>query len=315
MKIAQYNLGGTISIVEVEPPALPPGGLLVQTEACGLCSGELMTWYLDRKVPHVLGHEVCGRVVESEDQRFPVGARVFPHHHAPCMKCEFCQRGAYVHCPQWKRTKLVPGGMVEVFAVGAENLTDTLITDLRPRDAALIEPLACVVKSLRRTGYREGEPAVVIGLGVMGLMHLLLMPGAVGIDLDERRVNWAKSLGLDARLPETVPATCVIVCPGSEGALRAGLECAVPDARVGLFAPLPEGQPVALDLEKLYFRDLTLTASYSAGPDDSREAHRVLAEGRVKAEQVVSDFITLDQLPTAYQAMKQQEILKAMVEF
>src|SRR5438132_13023667 len=117
MKLARYTGGGEIAIVDEPMPICPPGGLLIKTEACGLCSGELMDWYMDRKVPHVLGHEVAGIVIESQDDRFPVECRVFPHHHAPCLACSFCARGLYVHCEQWKRTKLLPGGMAEFFAV------------------------------------------------------------------------------------------------------------------------------------------------------------------------------------------------------
>src|SRR3954464_12385435 len=109
MKLARYIGNGEVAIVEEAPPTLPDGGLLVRTEACGLCSGELMSWYMDRKIPHVLGHEVAGIVGESADDRFPVCSRVFPHHHAPCLQCDHCARGQYVHCEQWKRTKLDPG--------------------------------------------------------------------------------------------------------------------------------------------------------------------------------------------------------------
>src|ERR1041385_4667312 len=139
MKLARYIGDGEIAIVEEPAPCITEGGLLIKTEASGLCSGELMDWYMEQKVPHVLGHEVCGVVVESESGRFPVGRRIFPHHHAPCMSCDRCRSGLHVHCEQWKRTKLIPGGMAEVFAVGPENLTDTLdVGALRPEDAALI---------------------------------------------------------------------------------------------------------------------------------------------------------------------------------
>src|SRR4051794_26553745 len=149
MKLARYIGGGQIAILDEPAPTCPPGGLLVKTEASGLCSGELMDWYMDKKVPHVLGHEVAGIVVESQDDRFQVGSRVFPHHHAPCMQCSYCQKQLHVHCEQWKRTKLIPGGMAEYFAVAPENLTDTIeVSELRAIDAALIEPLACVVKSI-----------------------------------------------------------------------------------------------------------------------------------------------------------------------
>src|ERR1019366_7518122 len=102
MKLARYVGDGRVIIAEEDAPNCPKGGLLIRTEACGLCSGELMSWYMDRKIPHVLGHEVAGIVQESQDGRFPVGSRVFPHHHAPCLECELCRAGLFVHCEQWR---------------------------------------------------------------------------------------------------------------------------------------------------------------------------------------------------------------------
>jgi L-iditol 2-dehydrogenase len=55
--------------------------------------------------------------------------------------------------------------------------------------------------------------------------------------------------------------------------------------------------------------------SYSCGPADTREAHELLVAGKVASHQLVSHFISLDELPTAYQQMKRGEILKAMVGF
>jgi L-iditol 2-dehydrogenase len=291
--------------------------LLVKTVASGLCSGELMAWYMDRKVPHVLGHEVSGRVIESEDDRFPVGSLVFPHHHAPCLQCSFCLSERFVHCEQWRRTKLVPGGMAEVFGVPAQNLSDTLIVnDLRPVDAALIEPLACVMKSLRISGFTGNERAAVIGLGVMGLMHLLLLPRtAVGYDLSASRVDWASGLGLRALDPaESEPADFVFVCPGSQAAFDFALSIVQPGGTVVMFAPLGPGQELKVP-QSAYFADLTIRNSYSCGPPDTLMALEAIRDSKLRAEQVVSDFIAIDQLPMAYGAMKRGEILKPMVKF
>ncbi|HRF59917.1 MAG TPA: alcohol dehydrogenase catalytic domain-containing protein [Fimbriimonadaceae bacterium] len=326
MRLARYLGGGIVEIGDEPAPLCPPGGLLVRTEACGLCSGELMDWYLDRKVPHVLGHEVAGIVVESEDDRFPVGARVFPHHHAPCGTCPDCLAGRTVHCRQWKSTRLNPGGMAERFAVAAENLADTWVAgDLRAIDAALIEPLACVEKSLRKAAVHPHDRVAVIGLGVMGLMHLLCLRArlavpeaqSVGFDLLDTRRDWATRLGLSASAPGPVTGAfdVVVVCPGSAAALRSALELAAPEARVVLFAPLPPSSPVSLDFEALYFREVQLLPSYSCGPADTEAAIGSLRRGILRAEDVVSDFIELDRLPDAYGAMKRGEILKAMVVF
>jgi L-iditol 2-dehydrogenase len=316
-RVARYMGGGQVAIVEETAPECPPGGLLVDTLACGLCSGELMDWYMDRKVPHVLGHEVAGRVAESQDQRFPVGSLVFPHHHAPCMECDFCRRAQYVHCAQWRSTKLLPGGMAERFGVPAANLSDTLrVDDMRPVDAALIEPLACVMKSLDIAGVQEGDRVAVIGLGVMGLMHMLVLPStAIGYELNPSRLSWAQGLGLRAARPEAAsPADVAFVCPGSQGAFDAAMSIIQPGGTIVMFAPLPPGQDLAVP-QRAYFDDVAIKNSYSCGPGDTREAAQAIRAGKVRAEQVVSGFIRMEELPAAYLSMKRGEILKPMVVF
>ncbi len=313
-RLARYVGNGRVEIVEEPVPTLPKGGLIVRTEACGLCSGELMAWYMDRTLPHVLGHEVAGIVEQSDTPRFPVGARVFPHHHAPCEQC--AEGDESVHCPTWKATKLVPGGMAERFAVGAENLTDThVVDDLRAVDAALIEPLACVCKSVRRGG--SGRP-LVIGLGVMGLMHMLLLgEGAVGVDLSEGRRAWASDQGLHALDPDDLEEGTfdnVFVCPGSQAAFDLALRAAAPGATVTMFAPLGPGEDLRVP-QSAYFRDITVKNSYSAGPKDSRDAIAAIRKGKIRAEQVCSEFIALEDLPEAYGRMKRGETLKPMVVF
>lgn len=317
MKIARYFGNGQVKIVEEKEPSCPEGGLLVQTEACGLCSGELMSWYMDKKIPHVIGHEVTGVVVESKDSRFPVGSRIFPHHHAPCGKCEYCRTGRSVHCEQWKATKLLPGGMAERFAVPLGNLTDTiLVNPLRAIDAALIEPMACVMKSLRTAGIAE-KPAV-IGLGVMGLMHMIALGDkAVGYDINPLRVAWAKRTGLDARSNDDIEENkhdVVFVCPGTQDAFNTAVKMVQPGGKICMFAPLSPDQPLMVPQE-LYFRDVAVLNSYSCGPEDTKAAWEIIGKGILKAEQVVSHFIKLDELPAMYLAMKRGEILKPMVVF
>lgn len=316
MNVARYIGNGEVAIVDEPRPFLPVGGLLVRTEACGLCSGELMSWYMDRKIPHVLGHEVAGIVEKSEDARFPVGSRVFPHHHAPCLKCEFCLQRRYVHCEQWRRTKLNPGGMADYFAVGPENLTDCLrVDDLRPVDAALIEPLACVVKALR--GASSG-PSAVIGLGVMGLLHALMLGDeGTAYDLNPARVEWARQQGVRAMHPDEAPsgwAENVYVCPGVQPAFDLGLRLVRPGGTLTMFAPLGPGEDLRVP-QAAYFNDITIRNAYSCGPNDTQEAAEAIRGGTVRAEQVVSDFVGMSELPRAYREMKAGTILKAMVVF
>ena len=318
MKVARYVGNGKVMIVDEPVPYCPEGGLLIQTRASGLCSGELMSWYMDQKIPHVLGHEVSGLVIESEDARFKVGDLVFPHHHAPCLKCQLCAEGLYVHCEQWRKTKLVPGGMVEFFGVPGPNLNDTLVVnDLRAQDAALIEPLACVMKAFKQAPPSAKESGnAVIGLGVMGLMHLILLAqNGVGYDLNQSRVAWAQNLGLEAKSPvQAQPADVVYVCPGSQAAFDLALSIVRPGGTVVMFAPLGPSQELKLP-QDIYFKDIKVAHSYSCGPDDTLAAATAIRNGKLKAEQVISQFIGIDELPTAYEEMKAGKILKPMVIF
>ena len=203
--------------------------------------------------------------------------------------------------------------MADRFAVAAENLADThVVNELRAVDAALIEPLACVRKSLRCGG--TGKTAVV-GLGVMGLMHMLLLDGATGLDLNASRRAWAAGLGLDARAPEAAEGgayDAIFVCPGSQAAFDLALRLAAPAATITMFAPLGPGEALRVPQEA-YFNDLTIRNAYSAAPEDVREAIEAIRAGRVRAEAVCSEFIPLDALPEAYGRMKRGEILKPMV--
>ena len=140
-------------------PALRGDGeILLRTLACGICSGDLMPWYLAKKVGTVLGHEPVGRAVEVGPAVAHIrpGDLVFVHHHAPCLTCPECARGAFVHCATWKATKLDPGGMAEFIRVPAEIVRGDAfaVNDLHPEQALFIEPLGCCVKALRRVGGR-----------------------------------------------------------------------------------------------------------------------------------------------------------------
>src|SRR6185369_951741 len=169
-------------------------------------TGDIMGWYMQRKAPLVFGHEPTGDVVRVGAGVATVreGDRVFAHHHAPCGTCRMCRRGEYVHCKTWRKTNLAPGGMSEYFVVPAPNVAaDTLrLPDgLAYESGTLVEPLACVVKSLRRGGMRAGDTVVVIGAGIMGQLHVVLAAceGARVIVADRVpfRLSRARELGAE----------------------------------------------------------------------------------------------------------------------
>jgi L-iditol 2-dehydrogenase len=211
MKVARLYSLDDIRIEEEPVPQVGHRDALIETKACGVCAGDVMPWYIQRKAPLVPGHEPVGVIVElgsalkTETLPYAIGQRVFVHHHAPCLICTHCRRGDYVQCETWRSTSLCPGGIAEYILIPEMNLRhDTIVLpdEVTSEDGALTEPAACVVKSLRRAAIRRGDTVLVIGLGVMGLLHVLMARefGAetiIGADLVPFRLAKAREFGSD----------------------------------------------------------------------------------------------------------------------
>jgi L-iditol 2-dehydrogenase len=317
-----------VRIEERPVPELRDGELLVRTMASGICSGDVMGWYIARKAPLVLGHEPAGIVAAvAGDCALSVGDRVFVHHHAPCLECRACTRGDYVQCATWRATRIEPGGIAEYFRVSRENQRDTLPlpASVPFRDASLVEPLACVVKSLRRSGVRRNDRLYVIGSGVMGLLHVLaaraLGAEVFASDFIEQRRAIAQRNGATVFAPEDVDRVLpggadVVICgPGTAPAMKAACAAATGGGTVVMFTPFPPEVPIAIDPTRFYFGDLSLVASYSCGPDDTREALALIERGIVTAERVDAALISLDDVPRAYRELAESRIIKPIVCF
>jgi L-iditol 2-dehydrogenase len=315
--------------VEERPvPELGEGELLVRTMASGICSGDVMPWYIRRKAPLVLGHEPAGIVAEVRGRSsFAVGDRVFVHHHAPCFDCAACRRGEHVQCAAWRASKIEPGGIAEYFRVPVENQRDTLRVPpgVSFPDAALTEPLACVVKSLRRGGAAAGDRVYVIGLGVMGQLHVLTARRmgceVFASDFIEARREVAERNGAVAFAPEEFrkalgAGAAVVICgPGTPRAMAHAFEAVAPSGTVVMFTPFPPELPLAIGSERFYFGDLRAIASYSAGPDDTRSALDLIDRRVVSAEKIGATLVAIDDVPRAYRDLAEARILKPIVSF
>jgi len=324
MRAAVLRAYRDVVVQDVPAPEIEPGGLLVRTVACGICSGDVMPWYIERKAPLVLGHEPVGVIEAAGDGApFAAGERVFAHHHAPCGQCEFCRRGDHVQCAAWKQPAIAPGGCAEYFAVsanGAARDTLRLPDDLPDEAGCLIEPLGCCVKGFARVPERARNGAVlVLGLGPMGLLNVRLAKhyGArriIAVDRVPFRLELARAFGADvlidfsrAEVPRAVGeatrgslADLVVVGPPSVEALATGLDCAAPGATLLQFSPVTPGQSLALDPNRLYFREVSIVPSYSCGPDDTRAALDLLAAGLVDLAVFITHRFPLDRVSEAY---------------
>jgi L-iditol 2-dehydrogenase len=340
MKVAKLYSFDDIRIEDIPVPAIGPDDALIRTKACGICSGDVMPWYIEKKAPLVLGHEPVGEIVEigKNVTSFKTGDRVFVHHHAPCFTCRSCRRGDYVQCETWKKTKITPGGIAEFILVPQTNLeNDTLILSdtLSYEDGTLIEPTACVVKALKRAQIKQDDTVLVIGLGVMGQLHILLARkyGAgkiIGVDMVPYRLDKAKEFGAEdvinvlkddfiESLKERTKgemADIVIVGPNSADIMQLGISAVGAGGTVLLFTPAKPGEKLVLEPNEFYFRDINIATSYSCGPPDTADALEIIEEGIVRAEKLVTHRFPIEKAAEAFRLTAEaKESLKSVIVF
>lgn len=338
MKAAKLYALEDIRIEELPIPEIGPDEALVRMKACGICGSDTMGWYVKKKAPYFLGHEPAGIIekVGSQVQGFKEGDRVFVHHHAPCFDCRFCRREQYSLCPSWKASKIEPGGMAEFFRVPATNLkgdTLKLPPSLSLEDGALIEPTACVVKSLRKACFKPEDRVLLIGLGATGQMHILMTRhgGArqiIGADRVPYRLQKALEFGADAvvnvseeNLLEKVKdlthgqmADLVIVGPGTTSAMQTGISCVGKGGTVLFFTPSPFHETLEINPCDLYFNEINLLFSYSCGPNDTQQALTLIEQGLITSEKLVTHRFSIERSKEAFEATtKAGESLKILV--
>lgn len=337
MKVARSYAPDDVRIEEAPVPEPGQGELLVRVRACGICGSDLMPWYVARKAPVVLGHEVVGEVARLGPgvDGFHEGQRVFVHHHAPCFVCHHCRRGRHTLCHRFHETRLDPGGFAELVRVPSTNVREDVLPlpeHVSDEEATFIEPLACAVRALERVAFHPGQSALVVGSGLSGLLLIRLLRhwGAgliAAVDPDPARRAAALRLGAQqAWSPEEdvraafmernggYGADLVLVATSSPRAMSSALEWVEAGGTVLLYAPAAPEARLEVSPYDLFFREVTLTTSYSASPLDTRRALELVASGALPlGEMVTHRFSLKDTAEALRQSAQGGETLKVVV--
>lgn len=343
MKVAKLYKFGDIRVEEIPIPEPGPKEALIKVKACGICSGDVMSWYIEKKAPLVLGHEISGEIVKIGEEikgkiNLKEGDRVAVHHHASCMKCFYCKRGDYVQCETWKSSSINPGGVSEFITVPEVILkNDTLLLpdSISFEEGALVEPVACVVKSLKRANIKEGDTVVVVGLGVMGQIHIMLAKhfGAgkvIGADKVPFRLNQALKAGADyvvdvqneniyeklKHITEGLMAQVVIVGPGKSEIISQSLKLVGKGGTLLIFTPTPPEEKLCLCVNDIYFKDITITTSYSCSAEEMKTALSLIEKKTIKSELLITHRFSIESVKEAYELTAlARDSLKCMILF
>ena len=336
MLAVEYHSNDDVRIVDLPIPEIGAGELLVQLQACGLCASDVMEWYMKPRAPIYPGHEPVGIIAAVGEgvRQFSIGQRVFIHHHVPCMVCHYCQRGSFSQCPTFRATRLHPGGLAEYIRVPALNVELDVLPlpdELSFEAATLIEPLACCVRGINRSDIQPGDSVLVLGAGSNGLMlaQLARQHGAnrvIIVDPIAYRRQRALNAGIDYALePENLlehifavndgrKLDIVLVTPSNFIAMQQGLELVGPGGTVLFFAPPPPATMLPITPNTLFFQEISIHTSYSAGPYETRLALDLLRTGRIRPETVITHHFPLHDAAQAFQLVaKPGDSLKVVI--
>jgi len=321
-----------LKIESIDIPRLAADEALIRVKVALTCGTDLKVWkrgYHARMIvpPAVFGHELAGTVEtlgSDVNSGLKVGARVVPSNSAPCNVCLFCRKGQSNLCEDLLFNN---GAYAEYIRIPGRIVRQNMLMipeHVSFQDAAMVEPLACVLRGIHETGIQAGDTAVVIGCGPIGLKFIRVLSnrGVKVIALGKRpnQIRAAEKFGARAAFiapdlsdpAKTVRevtdggrgADSVIEAVGTSQTWEWALQMVRRGGTVNLFGGCPRGTQVGIDLNSLHYSEITIKSTFHHTPRFIREALESVARGEIRSSDFVNAEIPLTELPKMFQHMK-----------
>ena len=328
-----------VEIRTIEKPIVNSGDVLVKMQACGVCGSDLEKIYGKYTQPSMkLGHEPSGIVTEVGQSviNFKTGDRVFVHHHVPCYSCHYCLHGNETMCKKYSETNLLPCGLAEEFVVPEWNVSHGGIIRIPDfmtfEEAAMIEPLACCVRSWKKIKVTKGDSIAIFGIGPTGMMHVMLskvhgLSDIFCFDVNNFRLNFAKKFGITDSIKSTDSdaynkilsktqnrgVDVAIVATGNLDAVTQAIEFVRKGGTIVLFGVPTRDAKLSVDMSKVYSKEITITPSYAASDHDTLDALKLIQEGKADVKSMITHKFDLadshNALEYAHQANDSMKII------
>jgi L-iditol 2-dehydrogenase len=323
-----------LKIETVDIPHLAEDDVLVRVEVALTCGTDLKVWkqgFHARMIqpPALFGHELAG-VVEMKGSAVNGGVhkgmRVVPSNSAPCNVCLYCRKGQPNLCEDllfnngaYAEFIRIPGRIVR------QNMLE-IPDKVSFVDAAMAEPLACVLRGIHETGINPGDTAVVIGCGPIGLKFIKVLSNrqvrVIALGKRKSQLRAAERLGAIAafdvseienpvnlvrQLSEGGRGTdAVIEAVGSATTWQWAVQMVRKGGTVNLFGGCPRGTQVNFDPAALHYSEITIKSTFHHTPRFIREALNTIERGEIRSSDFITGEVPLEELPHVFEHMKQR---------
>ncbi|GMV95583.1 MAG: sorbitol dehydrogenase [Candidatus Hydrogenedentota bacterium] len=343
MKAAVLEGLDTLVVKDVPTPEIEDDEVLVKVAACAVCGSDIRMFHHGSPritPPAIMGHEASG-VVEAVGKhvtKFRPGDRVALGGDVPCGECVFCEAGIGNNCQiNYAMGYQFPGSFAEYVKL------NRMVVNYGPvhkipdhvslEEAALAEPLGCVLNALELSPVKFGDAVVIIGAGPIGLMIIEVAKkmGAGKVIVVQRsrpRLEMAKRFPADvficsseedaiARVKEETHGlgadVIITACPSPDAQVDA-IHMAKNRAWVNFFGGLPKGKSnVTLDTNIIHYKELFVCGSHGCMPRHHQKAVDLIADGVIDMKQFISHRFPLDKTPDAFAAAEDRAGLRVVV--
>lgn len=321
MKVAVFHgAGKPITIEDAGDAECGAGDVRISVARCGICGSDVTLTSgspFDYETGRPIGHEFAGEVIETgrDVTSLKVGDRIACLPKGACGKCEMCLAGRPLYCPNGPA---LFGGFGERMVL-PERAGFRLPDSVSLADGALVEPMACGRKALRVAGMRKGDRVLVLGAGNMALSAVywarLMGAGRIAVATrSAKRDEISLAMGADAAVrlgeddPQSIeaalggPSDIVAECIGKPDMIGQAIDkvrlggtvvsmgmCSTPDPILPAFAT---------------FKEVSLHFPLGYSIEDFAETIRAFDADAVSPDAMVSDTITLSQLPGMIEEMR-----------
>jgi L-iditol 2-dehydrogenase len=323
---------GRLELKDVEIPKAGPGEVVVRVRTALTCGTDLKTFRRGHPkipMPTMFGHEFSGDIYQIGDgvTEFQVGDQVMSAPTAPCGECVYCTKGQDNLCSLSMET-MINGAYAEYVRIPAHIVRNNMFkkpAHLSYGEAAMLEPLSCVVYGMDQVSIGGDDTVLVIGAGAIGLMHLMVAKalGAGRVIVAgrwENRLKVAKAMGADAvidvdsestfqrvrDLTDGIGADIVIECTGQLSVWEDAPDFVRKGGTVVLFGGLPPGTRATFDTTRLHYDQITLKGVFHYSRAAVRKAYRLLADREVRVSDLITGTYPLSELKQVFDLLREK---------
>lgn len=321
-----------LRIEKIEVPSLKVDEVLLRVRLALTDGTDLKVWkrgYHAMMIhpPAVFGHELVGEIVamgKRVDPRWRLGTRVVAANSAPCFRCYHCRRGQENLCDDllfnngaYAEYMRIPGRIVQ------ENMLE-VPHSVDDHSAALVEPLACVLRGIHEMEVRTGDTTAVIGCGPIGLKYVRMLSRrgvrVIALARREAPLAVARKLGAAATINVTQVADVVsavrsmtedgrgpdsvVEAAGNPATWEQALKMVRRGGVVNFFSGLPSETRVEIQPAAVHYSEIKMISPFHHTPRFIRDALEAVRRGDLSAEEFVTEEIRLEDLPQAFERMK-----------